>query len=207
MKPTHLLIALCFGVAFAHAAETSFNFDAAKPGSPPSDWLATQTGDGSAKWTVERDSTAPSAPQVLKQSGNADFPVCLATNVSFADGTLEMKFKPVKGEDDQAAGMVWRAKDARNYYVVRANALEGNVRIYKFVDGKRTQFGGVKKEVAANRWHTLKLEATGVTFKVWLNGEELFTAEDKTFAEPGAAGLWTKADSGTLFDDFEVLSR
>lgn len=207
MKPTPLLIALCFGVAFAHAAETLFNFDAAKPGSPPSGWLATQTGDGSAVWTVERDSTAPSASQALKQSGNADFPVSLATNVSFANGTLEVKFKPVKGEDDQAAGLVWRAKDARNYYVVRANALEGNVRIYKFVDGKRTQFGGVKKAVADNRWHTLKLEAAGAIFKVWLNGEELFTAEDKTFPEPGAIGLWTKADSETLFDDFNVLSR
>ncbi len=207
MKPRHLLIALCFSVAFAHAAETSFNFDTTQTGSPPSGWLAAQTGDGSAKWTVEKDSTAPSAPQVLKQSGNADYPVCLATNVSFADGTLEVKFKPVKGEDDQAAGLVWRAKDASNYYVVRANALEGNVRSYKFVDGKRTQFGGVKKEVAASRWHTLKLEAAGATFKVWLNGEELFTSEDKTFTEAGAAGLWTKADSETLFDDFKVLSR
>lgn len=207
MKSTRLIIALCFGVSFAHAAETSFNFDAAKPGSPPAGWLATQTGDGSAKWTVERESTAPSAPQVLKQSGNADFPVCLATNVSFADVTLEVKFNPVKGQDDQAAGLVWRAKDALNYYVVRANALEGNVRIYKFVDGKRTQFGGVKREVAVNRWHTLKLEAAGTTFKVWLNGEELFAAEDKTFTERGAVGLWTKADSETLFDDFKVLSR
>ena len=112
-----------------------------------------------------------------------------------------------EGEDDQAAGLVWRANDARSYYVVRANALEGNVRIYKFVDGKRTQFGGVKKDVADNRWHTLKIEAAGAIFKVWLNGEELFTAEDKTFPEPGAIGLWTKADSETLFDDFNVLSR
>lgn len=207
MKRTRLIITLCFAVAFAHAAETSFNFDAATPGSPPPHWFATQTGDGSAKWTVERESAAPSAPLVLKQSGNADFPVCLATNVSFADGTLEVTFKPVKGEDDQAAGLVWRAKDTRNYYVVRANALEGNVRIYKFVDGKRTQFGGVKREVATGRWHTLRLEAAGTTFKVWLNGEELFVAEDKTFTEPGAVGLWTKADSETLFDDFKVLSR
>lgn len=207
MKPNLLLIALCFSTAFARATETSFNFDAEKPGSPPVGWLATQTGDGSAKWTVERESTAPSGSQVLKQSGNADYPVCLATNLSFADGTLEVKFKPMKGEDDQAAGLVWRAKDTRHYYVVRANALEGNVRIYKFVDGKRTQFGGVKKEVAAGRWHTLKLEAVGATFKVWLNGEELFTAEDKTFPEPGAVGLWTKADSQTLFDDLKVLSH
>lgn len=207
MKPRHLLIALCFGLSSARAAETSFNFDAEKPGSPPSGWFATQTGEGSATWRVERDSTAPSGSQVLRQSGNADFPVCLATNISFSDGTLEVKFKPVKGEDDQAAGLVWRAKDARNYYVVRANALEGNVRIYRFVDGKRTQFGGVKKAMAENRWQALKLEAAGTTFKVWLDGEQLFTAEDKTFSEAGAVGLWTKADSDTLFDDFKVSSR
>lgn len=207
MKPIHLLIALCFSLGSAQAAETSFNFDAEKRGSPPSGWFATQTGEGAAKWTVEQDSTARSGPQVLRQSGDADFPVCLATNVSFSDGTVEVKFKAVKGEDDQAAGLVWRVKDARNYYVVRANALEGNVRIYKFVDGKRTQFGGVKKDVAANRWQILKLEAAGATFKVWLDGELLFTAADKTFSEAGAVGLWTKADSETLFDDFKVSSR
>lgn len=207
MKRIQTLIALCFACVFAHAAERSFNFDAEMPGRPPSGWLSTQTGGGVAKWTVETESSSPSGSQILKQSGNADFPVCLATNVFLTNGILEVKFKPVKGEDDQAAGLVWRAKDARNYYVVRANALEGNVRIYKFVDGRRTQLGGVKREVEGNRWHTLKLEAAGATFKVWLNGEQLFAAEDKTFSEAGAVGMWTKADSETLFDDFKILSR
>ncbi len=104
--------------------------------------------------------------------------------------------------DDQAGGVVWRAKDADNYYIARANALEGNVRIYHFVKGKRTQFKGVTEKVASGQWHTLRVNFSGNRFTVLFNGKELFTAEDETFKEAGKVGLWTKADSVTLFDDF-----
>src|SRR5438128_6645913 len=119
-------------------AET-VNFDDMKAGAPPPGWTATQTGSGSAKWSVEKDGSAPSKPNVLKQSGVATFPVCFKNDTNLKDGFVEVKFKPVAGKEDQAGGVIWRVKDANNYYVARANALEDNVTIYHTINGKRTE--------------------------------------------------------------------
>ncbi|HEV8262572.1 MAG TPA: family 16 glycoside hydrolase, partial [Burkholderiales bacterium] len=107
----------------------------------------------------------------------------------------------------QAGGVVWRAMDSENYYIARANALEGNVRIYHFVKGKRTQFKGTSEEVASGQWHTLRVEFAGNKFTVFFNGKKLFEAEDDTFKDAGKVGVWTKADSVTLFDDFSYGAK
>jgi hypothetical protein len=112
-------------------AETA-NFDGDATGSSPSGWQLTMTGSGHHKWTVEKDDTAPSRSNVLQQSGTATYPLALK------DGFAEIKFKAVSGSQDRAGGLVWRARDANNYYVVRANALEDNVVLYKTVNGKRS---------------------------------------------------------------------
>ena len=195
-----LLINLAALTVAAHAETISF--DDAKAGALPTAWLATKTGKGDPKWTVEKDDTAPSKPNVFKQAGEATYPLALKDDANLKDGFVEVKFKPIAGQEDQAGGVVWRAKDADNYYIARANALEGNVRIYHFVNGKRTQFKGANLPVAANQWHTLRVNFKGNRFAVLFNGKELFTAEDSTFKEAGKIGLWTKADSVTLFDDF-----
>jgi hypothetical protein len=173
----------------------------------PTNWTGTKTGKGDPKWTVAADPTAPSKPHVLKQSGEADYPVALKSDVSLKDGFVEVKFKPVSGKEDQAGGVVWRVKDANNYYIACANALEDNVRIYHFVNGKRTQFKGVNIKVAPEQWHTLRVEFNGSAFKVFFNGKHLFDAEDVTFKDAGKVGVWTKADSVTLFDDFSYGTK
>ena len=178
------------------------NFDDAKPGELPSMWAGTKTGTGEPKWAVASDDTAPSKPNVLKQSGEAAYPIAFKNDTNLKDGFVEVKFKPVSGQEDQAGGVIWRVKDADNYYIARANALEGNVRIYHFVKGKRTQFKGVNLPVASGHWHTLRVNFTGNKFAVVFNGKELFTAEDGTHKDAGKVGVWTKADSVTLFDDF-----
>ena len=128
MKTTYALIAGASLLANVALAET-INFDDAKPGAAPSGWTATQTGSGNAKWTIEKDDTAPSKSNVLKQSGEATYPVCIKDDTSVKDGFVEVKFKPVSGKEDQAGGVIWRVKDSDNYYIARANALEENVTI------------------------------------------------------------------------------
>ena len=96
------------------------NFDNLPAGAPPPGWTATRTGTGDAKWTIEADSTAPSKPNVLKQSGQATYPVCIKDDTSLKDGFVEVKFKPISGKEDQAGGVLWRAKDPNNYYIARA---------------------------------------------------------------------------------------
>jgi len=182
-------------------AET-VNFDDTKAGELPAGWLAGNTGSGTPKWTVETDATAPSKPNVLKQSGWGTFPWCVKKDVSLKDGYVEVKFKPVAGSEDQAGGIIWRWQDGENYYITRANALEDNVTIYHTVKGSRRSFKNVNMKVASNQWHTLRVDFAGNKFKVTFDGKVVIEASDDTFREAGAVGVWTKADSVTLFDDF-----
>jgi hypothetical protein len=119
------------------------------------------------------------------------------------DIDVSVRFKPISGEVDQAAGLIVRVLDTGNYYVARANALEDNVRLYKVVDGDREQFAGVDTVVKQGQWQTLGLRAEGDRFEV-LNGDVLFSATDDTFSQEGRVGLWTKADSLTHFDDLAI---
>jgi len=191
-------LALFVVVALADAV----NFDNLPVGSAPAGWTATKTGTGDAKWTVEKDDSAPSKPNVLKQSGQATYPVCLKDDPSLEDGFVEVKFKPVSGREDQAGGLVWRAKDANNYYVARANALENNVTIYNTINGRRTEKKRASIKVASGQWHTLRVEFQGSHFTVICDGAKALEWDDETFKDAGKVGLWTKADSVTLFDDF-----
>ena len=206
-------IALIIGCAAGTLGAATVNFDDAPPGQPPPGWSVAITGEGTSDWRVERDASAPSAPQVLKQAAetpNSSFPLCLKDDAVLKDGFVEVKFKTLSGKKDQAAGVVWRAKDQDNYYICRANALEDNVVLYRVKGGKRTALEivgrkggyGVNEKVAPARWHTLRVEFAGVRSRVIFNGKPLFEVEDGTFSEAGKVGLWTKADSVTLFDDF-----
>jgi hypothetical protein len=125
---------------------------------------------------------------------------------------LSVRFKAMSGAEDQAAGLVWRYRDQDHYYIVRANALEGNVVLYKVENGKRSDLKpkgsgtfayGKKAPVKSGAWNALRVVARGPLFEVFLNGEKLFEVEDATFTAKGQVGLWTKADSVTRFDDLE----
>lgn len=190
----------------ASHAET-FGFDADKPGSLPTGWQQGVTGRGAPQWSVVQDQSAPSKPNVLKQSGSGTFPWCVRHGTSLADGFVEVKFKALSGKEDQAGGLVWRWKDGDNYYVARANALENNVSLYYTEGGRRRTLKYVDAPVSLNRWHTLRVEFAGRRISVALNGKTYIEMEDGHISAPGAVGLWTKADSVTLFDDFTFASE
>ena len=189
-------------------ADNTPSFESDGVGASPKGWTATMTGKGDPKWTVEQDQTAPSKLRVLKQSGRATYPLLLKDDTNIKDGFIEAKFKAIAGSEDRAAGLVWRARDANNYYVVRANALEDNVVVYKTVNGVRSALDivgrkggyGVSVSVPANQWLGLRVDFKGSRFRVLYNGKQLFDVEDSTFSNAGKVGLWTKADSVTVFD-------
>ncbi|MGZ5662527.1 MAG: family 16 glycoside hydrolase [Usitatibacter sp.] len=183
-------------------AAEKVNFDSAEPGALPPEWSAGVTGRGTPRWSVERDATAPSAPNVLKQSGSGTFPWCVMRQASLENGFVEVKFKPVSGKEDQAGGVVWRWKDGDSYYVARANALEDNVSLYYTENGARKTIKYVDAPVPRDAWHTLRVEFSGRRIKVILDGQARIELDDARISGPGAVGLWTKADSVTLFDDF-----
>jgi hypothetical protein len=198
---TALFGALAISTATAVFAETD-NFDSAHVGAPPSDWTCGVTGGGAPLWRIETETSAPSKPNVLKQSGSGDFPWCVKKNASLADGFVEVKFKALQGREDQAGGVVWRWKDSNDYYVARANALEGNVSLYYTEKGNRIALKYADAPVARGVWHTLRVEYFGKRITVLLDGKRRIDLEDDHIAGAGAVGVWTKADSVTVFDDF-----
>jgi hypothetical protein len=197
-----------------------YSFDADTVGSLPPKFHAALTGRGpTGEWKVQSDSTGPSQPNVLAQlsadTTNYRFPLAIADEGSFLDLDISVKVKPVSGSEDQAAGLVWRLRDSNNYYVVRANALENNVVLYKVENGEREDLPlrnegrtyGKKATVPSQQWSELRVVAQGKLFEVYLNDQKLFEVEDETFREAGKVGLWTKADSVTYFDDLRVTAK
>ncbi len=214
-------ICLCFAfvvvVITAFAQTTTINFNKDKAGAPPAGFTTALTGQGKAGvWSVMKDDASPNQRNVLAQT-DADatsyrFPVCVYDGVTAKDAEISVKFKAVSGKKDQAAGIVWRYKDKDNYYIVRANALEQNIVLYKVENGKRTDLPlkgegrtyGKRAKVPPMQWNTLLVMARGNLFIVYFNDERLFHVEDATFTEAGKIGLWTKADSVTYFDDLQI---
>ena len=217
MKYRGSLLALLIAINAPAAFTQTINFDKDKDGAVPQGFSTALTGKGKpGVWKIVKDDSAPSKPNVLAQTDmdktSYRFPVCVFDSLSARNVDVSVRFKPVKGKEDQAAGIVWRYKDKNNYYIVRANAIENNVVLYKVENGKRTDLPlvekgrtyGMKEEVPSGAWGTLRVVATGDLFEVYHNGKKLYEVKDNTFTEAGKVGLWTKADSYTLFDDLSI---
>jgi len=211
---------LLFVTTTVLAQTTTIDFNQDKAGEPPSGFSTGLTGRGRpGKWVVTKDSTSPNQGNVLAQT-DADstgyrFPICVYDGLTAKDVDVSVKFKPVSGKVDQGAGIVWRYQNKDNYYIVRANALEGNVVLYKVESGKRTDLPlkgkgrtyGMKDKVLSGEWGTLRVVARGNVFEVYHNGKKLYEVEDETFKEGGKVGLWTKADSVIYFADLQVIAK
>ena len=213
-KPTHDEAA----PALAEAARV-FSFDDAEAGKTPAGFTTGLTGGGGAvRWEVQEVEGAPSGGKVLSQLSNdrtnARYPHVVRDDFTAADVDVSVKFKTLSGEVDASGGLVFRYLDDGNYYVVRANALEGNVVAYKTEGGRRSSIGvrgrgdayGVNVKVPHQKWNSLRVIARGKVFEVFLNGRKIFEVEDDTFTKPGKVGLWTKADAVTQFDDLTAAS-
>jgi Galactocerebrosidase, C-terminal lectin domain len=203
----NVLVPLAMIAAATAAQAETEAFDQVRVGELPPDWICGVTGRGSPKWSVEADDSAPTKPNILKQSGSGTFPWCAKKTVSITDGSVEVKFKPLQGREDQAGGVVWRWKDGDTYYIARGNALENNVSLYYTEKGRRNTIKYVNAPVARNQWHTLRVEFSGKRIKVALDGKQYIEVDDSHISGPGAVGVWTKADSVTAFDDFSVEGR
>ena len=175
---------------------------------PPEFLTSWRTGQGAVgDWRVVEDPSASQGKAIAQVSADpADyrFPLAVYQPLQARDVEASVRFKAVSGKGDQAGGLAVRLTDADNYYVVRANALEGNVNLYRVVKGRRQQITGASAKVPSGVWHTLTLRAEGDWLSVSFDGKPLLTHSDRTFAGPGKVALWTKADSVTHFDRLEI---
>jgi hypothetical protein len=194
------------------ASARRWTFDSAQTGAAPPGFVFGRTGQGAAgRWVVQAAPDAPSGPNVLAQADtdrtDNRFPVAVADAPVMRDGTVSVRCKPVSGRVDQACGLVFRFRDADNYYIARANALEDNVRLYTVRDGRRREIASWNGRVTPRAWHELRAEVDGDRIRVSWDGRQVIEKRDTTFPEAGRVGVWTKADSYTLFDDLTVTPR
>ena len=214
---TVTILSLVVGMALAHGQTRTSDFTQDTAGQPPKGFEFGHTAKTGApgKWVVQADGTDKYLAQLDADSTRSRFPVAVRTDVNAADVDLSVRFRPVSGRVDQAAGLVWRFQNEDNYFIVRANALENNVVLYKVQKGTRTDLAvkgegrtyGKPAQVPSGQWSTLRVVATGPRFEVYFNGAKLYEVEDTTFAQAGRVGVWTKADSVTHFDDLTVTAK
>ena len=177
------------------------NFDSDVAGAAPK---GAQVFSGT--WVVRAEPGAPSQPNALCQTGNTTFPALALGETIYTDVAITVRFKPISGREDQAAGIIFRVQDKDNYYILRANALEDNVNFYKYAGGRRSGIKDASVKVAAGQWQELRVEMTGNRMRGLLNGQLVNEASDDSY-KAGKVGLWTKADSVTCFDNVTVSGR
>lgn len=202
MRKTVALVAAMLTVTMSAQAET-VTFDA-PTGQPPAGFQFARTGQGApGAWAVVDDTEALNGRALEQKSADGTdyrFPLAIVERADAANVDVQVRFKALSGKVDQAGGIAIRLSSPDDYYVVRANALEDNIRFYRVVRGKREHLGGADLKVAPNAWHVLGLRAEGDRFGIGFNGRLLYTVTDSTFPGAGKVALWTKADSVTRFD-------
>ena len=191
------------------AADTSWNYDGSNR--LPAGWKVEGTNQKGplATWQIVSDKSAPSGENTLmmvapNHDSGGTFNLCWTGGVQFLDGTIEVNFKALKGEEDQGGGVIWRAQDKDNYYIARFNPLEDNFRVYSVHEGDRRTLASAKIAFPAGKWHSLKIVQQGNRFQGYLNGKEILEGQSDLFPRSGGVGLWTKADAVTAFDNFSV---
>ncbi len=205
-RVTFLFALLCCEVLCGSTQKSGDDFESAAVGGLPAGWAAAQTGTGDGSvWEIQVDESSPAGKHVLAQTSNtapsAMFNLCVKTESDALDVDLQVSLKAVSGKTDQGGGPVWRYQDANNYYIARFNPLEDNFRVYKVVDGKRTQLATAKVDGADEIWHSIQIEHRGEQIRCSLDGKLLLEAKDDAILESGKIGLWTKADAVTAFTE------
>ncbi len=156
----------------------------------PADWRAVADPDGPDGWAL-----VESEPDATDQR----FPLCISEQTTGRDFDATLRFKPISGSRDQVAGFIFRAQTASDYYVVRANARDNSVRLYRMDKGKRSQLGSKEAPVTLGQWHSLRVIAVNDRIEVALDGKPLFDVTDRTLVQAGAVGVWSQADSVTRY--------
>ncbi len=182
-----------------------WDFDNATVGQLPPGWSSAKTGEGPGSvWKIIAEGGKKVLAQTSSDGPNRLFNLCVVDDSSYRDLELSVAVKAISGKNDQGGGLVWRYRDADNYYVARWNPLEDNFRVYKVVDGKRMQLETADVKLPPGRWHTVKVTQSGDAIRCYLDGKQYLEAKDDSFRSAGKIGLWSKSDAVSYFDHFQA---
>jgi hypothetical protein len=217
MKNPSWLVMLATSLAFTE----TLTFDNAVIGKTPSGWRASPPPSGtSPAWKVLKESSAPSQPYVLAHvpdgAAAEGFPMVLLEQPPSANGEISVKFRTGGGNGHRDAGLVWRYRDPNNYYVVRADARQKNVAVFRVVDGKpqpltprgRPQSSwAIPQNINPDGWGILKVVFKGPAFSVYYHHRRILRVDDSAYLGPGKVGLWTRRGSVAYFDNFRFVPK
>ena len=194
--------------ARADTASLKEGFDGLEVGKAPSGWESGFMGtSGSPHWYIAKDPKAPSAPNVLRQDGKAAYSWLVAPGIKLGNGSVKVRFKVESGKEDPEAGLIARFLDGKNYLYARANVLEHDVILYRMSGGKKEVVKRVETKVTPNDWHEMRFEIKGDDYKVYFDGKGIISLKETSLKDPGRVGLWTTADTVSVFDDFEATGK
>ncbi len=182
------------------------NFDDLTPGAVPAGWSVAETA-GKGKpgiWRVEKDAEGRFVQLAETENSGRTYNILFAPDEHPANVAVCVRLRADSGEEDQGGGVVWRAEDADNYYVARWNPLEDNLRAYTVIDGIRKQFASVDLSLKPG-WHSLEVSMRGEQLTISMDGKRLIDTTNTTLSAGGLAGLWTKADAATSFDELRIV--
>jgi len=195
------LLTAVTAMAGSGATTRIWNFENDSPGAIAKGFVA-----ASGEWKVASTAEGNVLAQLAK-SPAAVFNVALVDHTRAKDLDVSVKVRAMAGENDQGGGLIWRAKDAKNYYVARYNHLKDNFRVYKVVDGKRSapfQNADVEHH---DGWTVVRVTMTGDHIECYLDGKKHLDVHDSTFADAGQIGLWSKSDAQSHFDDLMLSAE
>ncbi len=206
-----LLAAACAVPRPALQGTLQWSFEDVALGAVPADFVvdATRRVGPLAAWEVTESKGAPSPKQALSLSypnhkSYDSFNLCWNQSVGFLDGVVTVRMCARSGTEDQGGGLIWRARGPDDYYVVRLNPLESNLRLYHVVAGNRTMLASAECVAVVGQWHELGVEQRQDLIQCAVDGKVLIAIADATLPDAGGIGLWTKADAATDFDDLRV---
>lgn len=185
-----------------------WTFDDDPPNTLPNEFQVGTLFDGrpAGEWKTLESNRAKSPPSVLGQllakGAEHAYKTVFVKGITASDLDLQVSFLPIEGKADMGGGLIWRATDDRNYYLMRANPLEQNIRIYRVVKGVRHLLKNFDQIIDVRQWHTIRVSTKGCQVQVFFDGKQVFDLCDETFSI-GQVGLWTKSDAVTYFDDLK----
>jgi hypothetical protein len=201
------IVLLLAASLLSDARSWSWDFEADKVDEKPAGFYFDETRRGAeGKWRIVDDEGNRVLAQLDQDRDPARYALAVVEESSIEHVKATVRIKAVRGDVDQAGGLMWRYRDSENYLVARLDVSERNVRLYRFRDGNRVQFG-VKEDldVKLGQWYTLRVEHRGREVKVYLDDEILLIERERHFRRPGRIGLWTLADSVMYFDDLHAF--
>jgi hypothetical protein len=167
--------------------------------------LSDSAACGSGKWSVIENDAGRGLALIRAVPGDDSLAFALYRSFSGHDVYVSARFLTTPGKVDQAAGLFVRFRSPDDHYAVRADALENSVTLYRIAAGQREMIGSMDVNVRGETRHTLGVAAREDRLTVFFDGKELFVATDRRSpGPPGKVGLWTQADSMTVFESFQI---